>query len=199
MWIIMGDFNAVRFANERFNSEFNSSEAADFNRFISDGGLIDLHMGGRRFTFLSSSGDSLSKLDRILVCNSYLNKWPNSSIQALPRLWSDHCPVLLKSIGVDFGPRPFKCFNSWLLIDGFELIVQNAAAMPTGNDRPDKKFLSKLKNIKEAIKLWNHNRLDSNARRQASLQSEIDALELQAESRVLSDSEKSNRLLWKKE
>ncbi|KAK9068551.1 hypothetical protein SSX86_012666 [Deinandra increscens subsp. villosa] len=195
----MGDFNAVRFEHERFISTFNPSEASDLNHFILEGGLIDLNMGGRRFTFLSSSGDSLSKLDRILICNNYFNRWPSSSIHALPRVWSDHCPVILKTFGNDFGPRPFKCFNSWFELQDFDSTVQMAASLPTNGGKPDKRFLNKLKNIKIAIKQWNANRRDVNAIKSAALQLDIDNLDLVAESRILSEQEKSNRISWKKE
>ncbi|GKB00934.1 RNA-directed DNA polymerase, eukaryota [Tanacetum coccineum] len=49
-WILMGDFNVVRFKSERVGSVFEEKEAADFNDFIATLGLHDFQMGGRRFT-----------------------------------------------------------------------------------------------------------------------------------------------------
>nr|GEX45763.1 transposon TX1 uncharacterized [Tanacetum cinerariifolium] len=41
-------------------------------------------------------------------------------ITALDRLWSDHNPILLQVEKIDFGPPPFKFYNSWLSRDGDE-------------------------------------------------------------------------------
>ena len=46
-WIVLGDFNAVRRPDERFNSNFCPRTATDFNKFILRSGLIDLKMAGQ--------------------------------------------------------------------------------------------------------------------------------------------------------
>ena len=79
--VVFGDFNVVRKKEERFNSHFSHYTAAFFNNFIHDSGLIDLNMGGRRFTYLCDLGFKLSKLDRFLVCPNFLAKFGQ------PRLW----------------------------------------------------------------------------------------------------------------
>nr|GFA61352.1 hypothetical protein [Tanacetum cinerariifolium] len=48
--ILFGDLNDVRNDSERFGSIFSSGDAAIFNGFIQESGLIDLPMGGRSFT-----------------------------------------------------------------------------------------------------------------------------------------------------
>nr|GFB57538.1 RNA-directed DNA polymerase, eukaryota, reverse transcriptase zinc-binding domain protein [Tanacetum cinerariifolium] len=48
--ILFGDLNEVRNDSERFGSIFSSGDAAIFNDFIQESGLIDLPMGGRSFT-----------------------------------------------------------------------------------------------------------------------------------------------------
>ena len=74
MWILIGDFNAVRFQEERRNSEFNHISALDFNSFIDDVSLQEYSMRGNRFTFLAGKGKGvkMSKIDRVLVCRSFL-------------------------------------------------------------------------------------------------------------------------------
>lgn len=46
------------------------------------------------------------------------------SIQA--RKHSDHRPVLLKVLALDYGPTPFKCFDTWLEMPVFNEIVTRA-------------------------------------------------------------------------
>lgn len=78
-------------------------------------------MGGQRFTYMWGNGKSLSKIDRILVCQQFFNNWPGAILTALPRDGrSDHSPLLIKAIGLDFGPPPFKFYNSWCEWPGFD-------------------------------------------------------------------------------
>ncbi|KAK9072611.1 hypothetical protein SSX86_009046 [Deinandra increscens subsp. villosa] len=193
-WIFMGDFNAVRGPSERFNSVYNNVEAADFNSFIDSAGLIELNMGGRRFTYHSACGNYLSKLDRFLVSDDYLSIWPEASVLVHPREWSDHCPIILNSIGLDFGPRPFKCFSSWFDLEGFNEVVSSACELPTGEGNPDRKLLNKLKNIKEALKVWNNGRRERERAEKNKVRNDLNDLDLLAESRVLTSEEKAKRI-----
>ncbi|XP_021979161.1 uncharacterized protein LOC110875270 [Helianthus annuus] len=95
LWIIMGDFNEVRNASERMNSEFIESNAEAFNQFILSAGLVEYNMGGGSFTYISDNGRKLSKLDRFLVCLGFMENWPNASVTALDREALDHRPIVL--------------------------------------------------------------------------------------------------------
>ncbi|GJW61693.1 RNA-directed DNA polymerase, eukaryota [Tanacetum coccineum] len=94
-----------------------------FNEFISITHLVDLPMGGRKFTRMNKRGTKLSKIDRFLETHHFLSKWPNVGLTASDRDLTDHCPLVLKTHSVDYGPTPFKFFNSWLLSEDFPSIV----------------------------------------------------------------------------
>lgn len=111
-WIVFGDFNVVRRQEERINSMFCQSSANYFNKFIELAGFHEPKMGGFRFTYFQKAGAKLSKLDRFLVCSEFSNLFPHVSATALPRDKSDHCPILLSQSRANFGPLPFKLFNS---------------------------------------------------------------------------------------
>ncbi|KAJ0537080.1 putative Endonuclease/exonuclease/phosphatase superfamily [Helianthus annuus] len=78
MMVLLGDFNAVRFPEERRNSRFNPGIASDFNSFIDEMGLQEYCMRGFKFTFLAGKGKGhkMSKIDRFLVCQNFFNRWP---------------------------------------------------------------------------------------------------------------------------
>ncbi|GKE48544.1 RNA-directed DNA polymerase, eukaryota, partial [Tanacetum coccineum] len=59
-WIIFGDFNVVRYQEERFGSHFNSGEADTFSDFIARSGLFDFPLCGRRFTRFDRDGNKAS-------------------------------------------------------------------------------------------------------------------------------------------
>ncbi|KAL6554937.1 hypothetical protein OROGR_006195 [Orobanche gracilis] len=111
-------------------------------------------MGGFRFTYYQQVGAKLSKLDRVLVCSSFMGRFPLASCCALVRTHSDHNPILINLAAQDFGPSPFKLFNSWLLRDDFEVIVTKACLEFKGFGAPDSYFSNKLKLIKRAIRNW---------------------------------------------
>ncbi|GJT25842.1 cytochrome P450 [Tanacetum coccineum] len=63
---LLGDFNEVRFAHERIGSLFDGRGVSEFNNFISVMGLLDLPLGGKRFTRMNCDCSKLRKVDRIL-------------------------------------------------------------------------------------------------------------------------------------
>ena len=117
--IVLGDFNEVRTASERMGRLFDAKGALIFNKFIFDAGLCDLPLGGKRFTRMDNIGSKLSNIDRILVSKHYVDLWPNSYVTALPREFSDHTPLLLSNSTTNFGPSPFKFYNSYILHKDF--------------------------------------------------------------------------------
>ncbi|KAD4889133.1 hypothetical protein E3N88_21206 [Mikania micrantha] len=106
VWVFVGDFNEVRYPSERLNSEFYPQGANLFNQFIFNAQLMEFNMSGHPFTFMRGLGSSYSKLDRFLVCNEFVNKWPYACARVLPRHLSDHCPIILTATNIDFGPPP---------------------------------------------------------------------------------------------
>nr|GEW52145.1 RNA-directed DNA polymerase, eukaryota [Tanacetum cinerariifolium] len=133
-FILFGDFNTFLHEYERSGSLFSRIEAEHFNAFIDSTCLIDLSIRGRHFTCINKAGTKLSKLDRFLISEGVMEDIPNIKVTAIERLWSDHSPILLHSKKADFGPSPFKLYNSWLSRDRFDDIVKSMwDSMETGN------------------------------------------------------------------
>nr|GEX65776.1 RNA-directed DNA polymerase, eukaryota [Tanacetum cinerariifolium] len=118
------DMNVVRNEQERVGSIFNNIEADYFNSFIDATSLVDLLIGGRCFTWMNKASTKLIKLDRFLISEDVIDLLPDIHITALDRIWSDHNPILLHVDKIDFGPSPFKLYNSWLLRDGFDDLIK---------------------------------------------------------------------------
>nr|GEW56569.1 RNA-directed DNA polymerase, eukaryota [Tanacetum cinerariifolium] len=111
--IIMGDFNKVRSSDERRGSCFNPYSARHFDRFISNSGLVDVTLEGYAFTWAHPSASKMSKLDRFLVSDGIFSLFPSITALCLDRHLSDHRPILLWEIQLDFGPTPFRFYHSW--------------------------------------------------------------------------------------
>ncbi|XP_071740253.1 uncharacterized protein [Rutidosis leptorrhynchoides] len=190
-WILCGDFNEVREESDRFNCDFLEYRARRFNEFIANNSLIEIPLGGRKFTRVSDDGVKFSKLDRFFVSEKCLDIWKDLVGNILERKHSDHCPILLKNENLNFGPKPFKVFDTWFNEDEADQIVKNAWERTVPKTyRKDRTFMNKLKNVKFALKEWSSKKI-------GALDGEIEAsrsvatnLELKAETTNLSEEEK---------
>ncbi|GJU37502.1 RNA-directed DNA polymerase, eukaryota [Tanacetum coccineum] len=88
------DFNEVRSESERMGTIFDPRGAAKFNDFITIADLCDLPMGGKWFTQMNYLGSKLSKIDRVLVSNHVIQRWPNSYVFSLPREFLNGPPLV---------------------------------------------------------------------------------------------------------
>ncbi|GJW57590.1 MAK10-like protein [Tanacetum coccineum] len=82
MLVMMGDFNDVRKASERYGSVFNDRQAKFFNEFINDASLIDISLGSFNYTWT----DKCRLGERHNGPSTYSSKriksglWPNSIV-----------------------------------------------------------------------------------------------------------------------
>ncbi|GJR71570.1 RNA-directed DNA polymerase, eukaryota [Tanacetum coccineum] len=124
--VLLGDFNEVHFENERHGSLFNSYGANSFNNFINMMGLIDLPLEGYSFTWSHKSASKMSKLDRFLISEGLLASFPSISALCLDKHLSDHQPIFLRELNVDYGPTSFCFFQSWSSRKGFDKMVEDS-------------------------------------------------------------------------
>nr|GEW71103.1 reverse transcriptase domain, reverse transcriptase zinc-binding domain protein [Tanacetum cinerariifolium] len=75
--------------------------------------------------------------------------WGNLSVTALDRKLSDHFPIVLKDMDLDFGPKPFCVFNILLEEADFYHVVETDWKQRMRSYRPDFIFRDKLKNVKD--------------------------------------------------
>ncbi|GJZ96199.1 cytochrome P450 [Tanacetum coccineum] len=152
-----------------------------FNDFIYD--LVDLLMGGRKFTRMNKYGTKLSKIDRILVTQHFLSMCPNAQRTALPRDLSDHCPIIIKTHHADFSPIPFKFYNSWLLNDELSTIISHSWSAPLNRHtihHLDNTLKCKLQLLKSHIREWGTDMLQNEANKIGKIRNEIQLLDLKA-------------------
>ncbi|XP_022014110.1 uncharacterized protein LOC110913595 [Helianthus annuus] len=154
VWIMADDFNEVREEQERLNSRFDNQGAMIFNNFIAEAGLVEYQMSGYKFTYMSDDGSSLSKIDRILMCDGFMNKWPIAWFEELTKHVSNHSPLLLSSKSADFGTIPFRFYNSWLEEDGIGEVIKKVMEESINGGNGMKELANILKNLKIGIKEW---------------------------------------------
>ncbi|KAL2224532.1 UNVERIFIED_CONTAM: hypothetical protein Sindi_3020900 [Sesamum indicum] len=98
-WLVGGDFNAVRELNEVCGISGDIRMAIEeFNSGILEAGLIPLPMQGEWFTWHNCSTTARSlwkRLDRILINDCWLARFPISPYHSLTPRTSDHSPLVL--------------------------------------------------------------------------------------------------------
>ncbi|GKA37484.1 cytochrome P450 [Tanacetum coccineum] len=199
--IVFCDFNEVRNESERMGTIFCRRGASLFNKFISDCGLTDLPLGGMRFTRMNNQGSKLSKLDRFLVSHQFLDNWPSSHVLALVREFSDHSPIILQNYIFDYGPVPFKFYNTWLLNKDFESILCNSWSSSgswVGFSKATV-FKKKLQLLKSNLKDWRKLVNSLECASATSLREKISLIDIKAEIGPLTSDEVMTRAMSVKE
>ncbi|GKV06521.1 hypothetical protein SLEP1_g18404 [Rubroshorea leprosula] len=106
-WCLMGDFNAVRNEQEWRGGSIRR-DMPEFDKFISDCGLVDLPLIGRKFTWYQTNGATMSRLERFLLSEEWCLNWEDVKQWGLNCSYSDHCPIVLKNQIINWGPKPFR-------------------------------------------------------------------------------------------
>ncbi|XP_022008158.1 uncharacterized protein LOC110907487 [Helianthus annuus] len=198
MWVVGGDFKAVREPSERRNSGFKNACASNFNSFIFNSGLLEYDMKGSRFTCIRGNGKKLSKINRFLVCSDFFNRWPDATFRALPASYSDHGPILLVSQMRNFGAKPFRVFNSCLEKEGYNEAVEKSLEGFNVSGPPDYVLLQKFATIRKGLKVWRDEMKKKEGESSSRALEELEELEKIMESRDLTEEEEWSFLENKK-
>ncbi|XP_042059474.1 uncharacterized protein LOC121803977 [Salvia splendens] len=95
-WLVGGDFNTFVSKDERQGGSVRKKtrEMLDFAEVISDCQLLDIGADGPKFTW--ARGDTFERLDRVFLGEGWANLFESTSVMNLPRLLSDHFPLLVE-------------------------------------------------------------------------------------------------------
>ena len=132
LWILLGDFNDMIFEEEKLGGlPVNRTRIAAFRNCLDKCGLIDLGFYGPRFTWTNKSlvWQSIIKerLDRRLGNADWTLLFPSAKIHHLPRVKSDHCPIMLNTDPSE--PKPPKLFHfeqMWLTDPTFPSLMEDS-------------------------------------------------------------------------
>ncbi|GKV30550.1 hypothetical protein SLEP1_g39351 [Rubroshorea leprosula] len=192
-WCIGGDFNAIRNREEKRGRSFDDLAMRAFNCFIEETGLVDLPLRGRKFTWFKSDGTAMSRLDGFLVSTEFLINFPELIQKGLKRDISDHCPIVLISSSMDWGPKPFRSLDCWLELKEFSSFVQEKWNSYKVEGWEGFKLKEKFKLLKNDLKKWNKEVFGHIDRKLEEIRDEIKKLDDKAENGVISSSEIEQR------
>lgn len=134
---------------------------------------------GPRFTW---SRGSLSKhLDRVVCNKAWFSKYPNASVLHLPKVESDHRPVVIRFD--QYGrkskdPKPFRFMAAWLTDSRFENFMENNWNNDISYYQPASKFTKQ-------VQQWNKETFGNILQRKKGLLARIGRVQRALEQRPL--------------
>uniref|UniRef100_A0A2N9HC19 Reverse transcriptase zinc-binding domain-containing protein n=1 Tax=Fagus sylvatica TaxID=28930 RepID=A0A2N9HC19_FAGSY len=186
-WCVGGDFNLVRYPTERVGSSDLSSSMRDFLDFIFSMGLFDLPLEGGNFTW--SNARSKSRLDRFLCSPSFVDHFSRIVQKRLPRILSDHFPILLSCGFLQRRQSPFRFESMWLKSEGFHDKVHQWWNSYLFSGSPSYILVQKLKSLKVDLRRWNKETFGDVNVRKHDLQAQIQDFDFLEETRPLTEEE----------
>lgn len=123
-WLIVGDFNLIRSLENMNKPEGNISEIMQFNAVISNLGLVDIPLKGRKYTWSNMQDDPLlERLDWFFTSASWTLSYPNTLAFPLARSTFAHVPCVIKIQTTMPKSNIFRFENWWLQQDSFMPLV----------------------------------------------------------------------------
>ena len=130
-----------------------------FNACIADLELLEISLNDRKFTWARSvSSNSNALLDRFFCTTEWNSHFHNSGAFSLPRIQSDHNPIIVSTQAVSFRGNKFIRFEQdWLHQDGFsELVIKWLHSYPLSCEWGNGWRL-KLQFLRQKLRGWNNN------------------------------------------
>ncbi|XP_045831129.1 uncharacterized protein LOC123922456 [Trifolium pratense] len=158
-WCMIGDFNAVLGAHEKYGRCLpNKTSCDEFSNWTNSNHLIHLDTLGNQFTWANARrGPAYAalRLDRV-ICNSiWIDTWNSVSCCTLPKVQSDHHSLLFNfDSDVQTFPSSFKFQSMWMSHDDCKRVISEHWKKDVVGC-PMFILQAKLKSLKPILKSWN--------------------------------------------
>ena len=157
-WLILGDFNFIRSADNRNQPSGDTNDMFIFNEIIDHLGLLELPIKGRSYTW-SNMQDSplLEQLDWFFTSANWISDYPMTQVLPLAKTASDHVPCVV-SIGTTIPKSNiFRFENFWIEQEGFMDCVKRSWSTSSVKSHITARLVDKFKRLRGHIKTWQRN------------------------------------------
>lgn len=157
-WLIMGDFNFIRYPENRNRAGADTQDMFSFNDAISSQALVEIPLKNRSFTWSNmQQAPLLEKLDQIFSSESWTLNYPNTLAFPLAKPISDHTPCVIK-VGTKIPKSQIVRFeNFWLNHHDFKDTVKHIWDQNIQESDSAKRLAAKLKRLRKGLKIWSKN------------------------------------------
>nr|GEU34000.1 RNA-directed DNA polymerase, eukaryota [Tanacetum cinerariifolium] len=121
----------------------------------------------------------MSKLDRFLVSEGMVAIFSSLSAICLERHLSDHRPILMRELNVNYGPIIFQIYHSWFSKVSFDTLVEETWKSSIPKEVNNIILLKKkFQVLKSAIKQWCKEEKHRSNSSKSSIQSRLTELDI---------------------
>jgi hypothetical protein len=117
--------------------------------------VIDLPVLGKKYSWFSAGGKSMSRIDRFLLSDGLVTKLGCSGQWIGDRDISDHCPIWLIVPPKNWGPKPFCVINGWFDHPDFLPFVESCWKSFLVHGKKAFVLKEKFRLLKECFCKWN--------------------------------------------
>jgi endonuclease/exonuclease/phosphatase family metal-dependent hydrolase len=118
-WLFVGDFNFYRSLQNRNRDGGNMQDIMVFNSIISNLGLQEIPLNGRKYTWSNMQKEPLlEQLDWCFTSVNWTSVYPNTLMYPMSRVISDHTPCVIqcqKPKSSDLRTSGWSILTSWTL------------------------------------------------------------------------------------
>ncbi|XP_062118934.1 uncharacterized protein LOC133832635 [Humulus lupulus] len=157
-WVVLGDFNDILHRDERIGDRARHNLNNEFLNCISSCQLDDVKYSGNFYTWSNKQQGTdkiYSKIDRVMVNQAWMDKFPNAEAIFHNEGLFDHTPaVLTVHPDIPSGKKPFKYYRMWSSHPQYhQEVCRGWHQKVTGTKMYQ--IVSKLKNLKSIFKELN--------------------------------------------
>ena len=154
-----------------------------FNAVINSLDLREIELSGRKFTWTNSLPEpTFETLDRVLVSTYWELKFPQATVQALPReITLDHTPLLLSFGDTRGASQPIFIFElGWLTRVDFWEVVERSWKSDCEENTALYIWQNKIRRLQEFLRGWAKNKRGHYEEEKKELISKLDRLDKKA-------------------
>ncbi|XP_026452102.1 uncharacterized protein LOC113352505 [Papaver somniferum] len=155
----IGNFNAISSVREKFGGDQSlNGTITPFNNFTRDNHLLDLGFSGPAFT--GTNGRQMQplirqRLDRVVASPDWCLMFENSGVLHLPRLSSDHSPIILNMCrSIPRNPPSYKFEAYWCNHPDFLKVVLESWNINISGDLMDAADNISITSVPSTDTIW---------------------------------------------
>lgn len=154
-FMIIRDFNFYRSLDNRNRSGGNLNNINIFNAIISNLGLLEIPLKGRKYIWTNMKDNLLlEQLDWSFTSLGWTLKYQNTRVMPMAKPTSDHFPYVAQ-IGTSIPKAQTFRFETFLIHQpGFMDLVPSTWSIPTKTTNSAARIAAKFKLLRKVLKRW---------------------------------------------
>jgi hypothetical protein len=187
-----GGFNLVKSSKDKSNGVVNLKWCDKFNEWTHKHSLMEIKLAGRCFTWSNNQDNAiLAHIDRVFCGTDFDMKYPLSSTKTLPRQPIDHAPILWESRLDQMAEKSrFRFEKWWLQHKDFERLVKEVWSAPIREEKAIYRWQNRVRLLRRKAIRWSANIEVESKRKKSHMSSEVNRLDVLAETSPLTNQEK---------